>query len=69
MKEHIATIIAALLAFVLVSFIFSWPVMMLWNYCLVDAVTGIKEISWLQALGLNVLCNILFNKSLGKSND
>jgi hypothetical protein len=65
MTNRIGTIIATLLAFVLVSFLFSWPVMMLWNGCLVDAVTGVKDISWLQAWGLSVLCGLLFNKTSG----
>lgn len=45
---------------VLLSFLFSWPVWMLWNYCLVGAVEGIKEITWLQAWGITVLSSILF---------
>jgi hypothetical protein len=69
MTNRIGTIITALLIFVLASFLFSWPVMMLWNGCLVDAVTGVKDISWLQAWGLSVLCGLLFNKTSGKSND
>jgi hypothetical protein len=41
----------------------AWPVMMLWNGCLVDAVTGVKEITWLQAWGINFLFGMLFNKN------
>jgi len=33
---------------------------MLWNGCLVDA-TGVKEVTWLQAWGLNILFGIMFN--------
>lgn len=43
--------------------IMSWPVMMLWNYCLVPAVSGIKEIGWFQAWGLYVLCGFMFKRS------
>ena len=42
------------------SFVLSWPVMALWNGCLVDAVQGVKEITWLQAWGLTVLFSLLF---------
>jgi hypothetical protein len=42
------------------SFLMSWPVMALWNGCLVDAVQGVKEITWLQAWGLTVLFSLLF---------
>jgi hypothetical protein len=45
------------------GFLLAWPVMMLWNGCLVDAVTGVKEIGWLQAWGISILCGFLFNSS------
>jgi len=43
-----------------VSFLLAWPVMELWNGCLVPAVDGIKPIGWLQAWGLQFLINMLF---------
>lgn len=66
MVTVLGKIFGAVVFFVLLSFLLSWPVMMLWNGCLVDAVTGIKEISWLQAWGINILAGILFNKASGK---
>ena len=63
MQNRIGILIAALLSFVLVSFLFSWPVMMLWNGCLVDAVTGVNPVTWLQAWGISVLCGLLFKSS------
>jgi hypothetical protein len=66
MKKAVIEVIAMLAILVVLSFLFSWPVMALWNGCLVDAVSGVKEITWLQAWGLNVLCSILFNKSISK---
>jgi hypothetical protein len=50
----------------LLSFLLSWPVMMLWNGCLVPAVEGVKEIGWLQAWGLQFLVNMLFKLSVTK---
>ncbi len=47
-----------------VSFLLSWPVMMLWNGCLVPAVDGVKQIGWLQAWGLQFLINMLFKVSI-----
>ena len=38
----------------------SLPVMWLWNGCLVAAIPGIKEIGWLQAWGIMILCGFLF---------
>ena len=44
--------------------LFSLPVMWLWNGCLIGAVSGVSEISWLQAWGINVLCGFLFKSSI-----
>lgn len=43
--------------------LFSLPVMLLWNYCLVGAVAGVAEIGWMQAWGILVLCGFLFKSS------
>ena len=48
----------------IVGAVFSFPVMLLWNGCLVPAITGVKEISWLQAWGLMILVNIFFKLSV-----
>ena len=47
-----------------VSFLLAWPVMLLWNGCLVPAVDGVKQIGWLQAWGLQFLINMLFKVSV-----
>ena len=47
-----------------VSFLLAWPVMELWNGCLVPAVDGVKKIGWLQAWGLQFLINMLFKVSI-----
>jgi len=49
---------------VLFGLIMSLPVMWLWNGCLVSAITGVNEITWLQAWGLLVLINIFFKLSI-----
>ena len=41
----------------------SYPVMLLWNLCLVPAIPAILEISWLQAWGILVLSGFLFKSS------
>jgi hypothetical protein len=63
MKKDWGAVIFTLTVFVAVSVLLAWPVMMLWNGCLVDAVTGVKEITWLQAWGINFLFGMLFNKN------
>jgi hypothetical protein len=47
-----------------VSFLLAWPVMELWNGCLVPAVEGVQKIEWLQAWGLQFLVNLLFKVSI-----
>lgn len=60
------TLIAVVLA-VLLSFLLSYPLMLLWNGCLVPATTILKEVTWLQMWGIMVLINIMFKtKSFSK---
>lgn len=44
---------------IVVTFLMSYPVYLLWNGCLVAAVTIAKPISWTQAWGLTLLFGIL----------
>jgi hypothetical protein len=46
------------------SFLLSWPVYMLWNGCLVGAVAGVAEVTWLQAWGLSCLFGLLFKSNI-----
>jgi hypothetical protein len=57
-------IIGLVLFGAIVGLIFSLPVMWLWNGCLVPAVSGVNEISWLQAWGLMVLINLFLKTSV-----
>ena len=60
MKELSAMIFMIVGIVVVVGLLFSYPVMLLWNGCLVPAVDGVKDIGWLQAWGLMILFGILF---------
>ena len=66
--EKIAAIVGAVVVGVagilLLSFLLSWPVYMLWNGCLVGAVTGVNEVTWLQAWGIAVLSGLLFKTTV-----
>lgn len=61
------SIVGSIATVLFISFLLAWPVFMLWNGCLVDAVSGVKEITWLQAWGITILCNFLFKTSVSKS--
>lgn len=57
-------ILGAIIFGALVGLVFSLPVMLLWNGCLVPAITGVNDITWLQAWGLMILVNIFFKLSV-----
>lgn len=64
MAAKILTHFAVLLAVIcLLALVMALPTMWLWNGCAVDAVTVLRPITFLQALGLNLLCGILFRVS------
>jgi len=57
------TLLVGIAGILALSFLMSWPVYMLWNGCLVDAVTGVREVTWLQAWGIVMLCSFLFKST------
>ena len=61
-QRLLGTAIGAILFVVGITFLLSWPVMALWNGCLVPAVDGVHEVTLLQAWGLSVLAGFLFNR-------
>ena len=63
-ERIIVTVIGAFVLGLFVSFLLSWPIMWLWNGCLVPAVQGVNEISWLQGWGLSVLSTLMFKTSV-----
>jgi len=69
MKDAIVAlgaIVASIATLLFLSFLLAWPVMELWNQCLVPAVEGTREIGWLQAWGLQFLFALLFKSTLTK---
>jgi hypothetical protein len=61
----VGLVVVSFVGILILSFVLSWPVMMLWNGCLVDAVDGVKEITWLQGWGISILSGILFKSTAG----
>lgn len=61
------SVLGGLTFLILLSFVLSWPVFMLWNGCLVGAITSVNEITWLQAWGLSILAGFLFRSSVSSS--
>ena len=63
----IGVVVLGLAGLLALSFLLSWPVYMLWNGCLVGAIAGVSEVTWLQAWGLTILCGFLFKSNVSKS--
>lgn len=61
--EKLSVYILALVIVFISCILLAWPVQWLWNNCLVNAVDGIHTITFWQALGLGLLCSILFKNS------
>lgn len=59
----VLALIVVVAMIVFIGLLFSLPVMWLWNGCLVGAISGVSEISWLQAWGIMILCGLLFKSS------
>lgn len=67
--KTIVKIAVALLMLIVVALLMGFPVMWLWNY-LMPNIFGLKQITFYQAIGINILCGILFKDgSSSKSSD
>ena len=68
--QSISSVITAtvtiIVSILFLSFLLAWPVMMLWNNCLVGAIDGVKSIGWLQAWGIQFLFALLFKTTMTK---
>jgi hypothetical protein len=53
----------ALVTVVIAAIVMAWPTQLLWNGCLVPAVDGTHEIGFWQALGINILFQLLFKST------
>jgi len=61
-------ILAELGLLILISIFIALPTMLLWNW-LMPVIFGLIKISFLQALGLNLLCGLLFKNSSSSGKD
>lgn len=60
--ETLLKVLGAIALIVVLAIIFSLPTMWLWNW-LMPVLFGLTKITWVQALGINVLSGILFRSS------
>lgn len=60
MKKNLVNICVIAMIMIVYGALFSLPVMFLWNYALVPAISGISQIGWIQAWAIMILFAILF---------
>lgn len=63
MGEKFESFAIAILSLLVLGIFMAWPVQLLWNGCLIQAVDGLNPITFWQALGINILCGVLFKNS------
>lgn len=59
MKALVA-FLAIVAGVVFLGFLLSYPLMLLWNLCLVPAVSTLNTVGWLQMWGISILLGLLF---------
>jgi len=69
MKQTFAVVVTAIVFIAVVAILLAYPVMWLWNSCLVGTVEGIHEITFWKALGLIALFQVLFTRSNNTSKE
>lgn len=65
----VSLIVGAFALILFVSFLLSYPLYLLWNGCLVDAVTIVRPVTWLQMWGIAVLIGLMFKSSTTVNKD
>jgi hypothetical protein len=66
--EKLGVFFAAIGTLIVIAVLLAWPTQWLWNNALVGAIDGFNPIGFWQALGINMLCGILFRNSTTTSN-
>jgi hypothetical protein len=61
--DAIMAVMVVLIGILVLSFLLSFPLMLLWNGCLVPAVSVLNEVGWLQMWGISVLIGVMFKNS------
>ncbi len=63
MKNSFETFAAIIGLIAIVIVLLGYPLMLLWNW-LMPEIFGLPEITFWQAIGLNILCTIMFRPSV-----
>jgi hypothetical protein len=65
--DKLGVFFAAIGMIIVIAVLMAWPTQWLWNNALIGAIDGLNPIGFWQALGINVLCGILFRNSTSSS--
>ena len=65
--EKLGVFFTAIGMIIVIAVLMAWPTQWLWNNALIGAIDGLNPIGFWQALGINVLCGILFRNSTTSS--
>jgi hypothetical protein len=68
MKSTIEAIALFLGTIAIIVVLLGYPVMLLWNW-LMPELFGLSKVTFWQAIGLNILCTILFRPSINVKKD
>jgi len=63
--EKLLLFLGVIMLVIIISILMTFPTMWLWNY-LMPTIFGLIKISFWQALGINLLCGILFKTPVPK---
>ena len=67
LSTGLGLILGGIALIIFAAIFLAWPVQLLWNGCLIDAVDGVHPITFWQAMGLNFLFSILFKGTSSKN--
>ena len=59
----VGAMVVVLAIVIVLGLVLSFPLMLLWNGCVVPAINGVQEITWLQAWGILIASNLLFKNT------
>ena len=58
-----ASFLGLVAVMIIISLVLSYPIMLLWNACLVPAIPAIHEVQWMQMFGIMTLVSVLFKST------
>lgn len=64
--QAVGAVVVVVALVIFIGLLLALPLAILWNGCVVPAIPGVQEITWLQAWGILIVSNILFKSTTYK---